>query len=64
MGPAALVVKLFEPLGSRDEAAVTEEGVRLLRFVVADTDGHDIRFHSVDGVRCSRARPTRPRRNP
>jgi hypothetical protein len=50
-GTATLVVKLFEPLGSRDEAAVTEEGVRLLRFVAADADGHDIRFHSVDGVR-------------
>ncbi|MEV4383075.1 winged helix DNA-binding domain-containing protein [Streptosporangium sp. NPDC049644] len=45
---ATLVVKLFEPLAGQDVAAVTEEGVRLLRFAAADADGHDIRFHSVD----------------
>lgn len=49
-GTATLVVKLFEPLGRRDEAAVTEEGIRLLRFAAADAGSHDIRFHSVDGA--------------
>ncbi|GAA4227048.1 hypothetical protein FHR32_002480 [Streptosporangium album] len=48
---ATLVVKLFEPLGRRDEAIVTEEGARLLCFAAADADDHDIRFHSVDGGR-------------
>ncbi|MEV4383908.1 hypothetical protein AB0J58_44195, partial [Streptosporangium sp. NPDC049644] len=36
---ATLVVKLFEPLAGQDEAAVTEEGLRLLRFAAADADG-------------------------
>lgn len=46
-GTATLVVRLFEPLSGRDEAAVTEEGARLLRFAAPDADGHDIRFHPV-----------------
>ncbi|MER5646439.1 winged helix DNA-binding domain-containing protein [Streptosporangium sp. NPDC002524] len=46
-GTATLVVRLFEPLPGRDEAAVTEEGARLLRFAAPDAEGHDIRFHPV-----------------
>ncbi|MGJ6966696.1 winged helix DNA-binding domain-containing protein [Streptosporangium sp. G11] len=49
-GTATLVVRLFEPLSGEDEAAVTEEGARLLRFAAPDADGHDIRFHLVDDI--------------
>jgi Winged helix DNA-binding domain len=47
-GTATLVVRLFRPLPARDEAAVTEEGVRLLRFAAADAAGHDLQLRSVD----------------
>jgi winged helix DNA-binding protein len=50
---ATLVVRLFKPLPRRDEAAVTEEGTRLLRFAAAEADSHDIRFHPVDDNRSS-----------
>ncbi|GLW11683.1 hypothetical protein Misp01_68110 [Microtetraspora sp. NBRC 13810] len=46
-GTATLVVKLFDPLGGPDRAAVTEEGLRLLRFAAAGADRHDIRFQPV-----------------
>jgi hypothetical protein len=45
---ATLVVRLLKPLLSGDEAAVTEEGARLLRFAAADADRHDVQFHPVD----------------
>ncbi|MEU4540849.1 winged helix DNA-binding domain-containing protein [Streptosporangium sp. NPDC023825] len=49
-GTATLVVRLFEPLSGQEEAAVTEEGARLLRFAAPDAGDHDIRFHPVGGA--------------
>jgi hypothetical protein len=42
-GTSRLEIKLLEPLSKHDEAAVAEEGKRLLEFVVP-TDRHDIAF--------------------
>ncbi|MFG3719492.1 winged helix DNA-binding domain-containing protein [Streptomyces massasporeus] len=41
---AVLTVKCFSPLNAREEAEVTEEGERLLRFAAEDAERHDIRF--------------------
>ncbi len=41
---AVLTVKCFSPLHAREEAEVTDEGARLLRFAAADAERHDIRF--------------------
>ena len=42
---ATLVVEaLGDPLPAADQAAVAEEGARLLAFVAADATGHDVRF--------------------
>ncbi|MEU8384874.1 winged helix DNA-binding domain-containing protein [Streptosporangium sp. NPDC048865] len=46
---ATLVVRLLEPLSGQDEAAVTEEGARLLRFA-APAAAHDIRFRPVGDI--------------
>jgi hypothetical protein len=43
-GAAALTIEMFEPVGSRDHAAVAREGERLLSFAAPDAQGNDIRF--------------------
>ncbi|MBN6051350.1 AlkZ family DNA glycosylase [Nonomuraea sp. RK-328] len=43
-GTATLVVRLFAPLTGAEEAAVAEEGERLLRFAAAGAPGHDLRL--------------------
>ncbi|MCI4145261.1 winged helix DNA-binding domain-containing protein [Streptomyces sp. MMS20-AI2-20] len=45
---AVLTVKCLSPLGPREEAEVTDEGARLLRFAAADAERHDIRCVPVD----------------
>ncbi|MFF0574903.1 winged helix DNA-binding domain-containing protein [Streptosporangium saharense] len=47
---ATLVVRLFDPLPRGDEAAVVEEGTRLLRFAAAEADNHNIRFRPIDNT--------------
>lgn len=42
-GAAVLWVEPFTPLGSRQAAAVAEEGARLLGFAAADAGTHDVR---------------------
>ena len=43
-GMATLTIRPFARVSDKDTEALTEEGVRLLAFVAADTDAHDIRF--------------------
>jgi Winged helix DNA-binding domain len=43
-GTATLTVRPFERLSDKDTRALTEEGARLLAFVAADADAHDVRF--------------------
>lgn len=45
-GGTALVIQPFETLSAADRDAFAEEGERLLRFVVPETDVRDIRFES------------------
>jgi hypothetical protein len=47
-GSATLVVTHLERLTKRATAALAAEGRRLLRFVAADADAHDVRFVAVD----------------
>ncbi|APU16493.1 winged helix DNA-binding domain-containing protein [Actinoalloteichus fjordicus] len=47
-GLATLDVRLFAPVTSAEETALTEEGARLLRFAAAEEGRHDIRFRPVD----------------
>jgi Winged helix DNA-binding domain len=46
-GAATLVISHLEALTKRGTARLAAEGRRLLRFVAADADGHDVRFESV-----------------
>lgn len=46
-GAATLVVNHVSPLTKRAMAALAAEGRRLLRFVAADADTHDVRFVAV-----------------
>ena len=41
---ATLAIEPFAPLSNADRAAVSEEGARLLRFLVASATSHEIRF--------------------
>jgi hypothetical protein len=41
---AVLNISLLEPITGEDQAAVAEEGVRLLTFAAAGAEAHDIRF--------------------
>ncbi|MGH3144615.1 MAG: winged helix DNA-binding domain-containing protein, partial [Rubrobacter sp.] len=41
---ATLLVTPFKQLSNQDTTALTEEGARLLTFVAADADAHDVRF--------------------
>lgn len=41
---AILTVEPFEKLRKKDRLSIGEEGRRLLRFVAADADGHDVRI--------------------
>ncbi len=47
-GSATLVVSHARPLTKRAQASLAAEGRRLLRFVAADADDHDVRFVAVD----------------
>ncbi|MGH3004429.1 MAG: winged helix DNA-binding domain-containing protein [Gaiellaceae bacterium] len=47
-GSATLVVSHLERLTKRATAALAAEGRRLLGFVAADADAHDVRFVAVD----------------
>ncbi|MFE3459621.1 winged helix DNA-binding domain-containing protein [Nocardiopsis aegyptia] len=47
-GAALLDVRLFEPLSPAEEDAVTDEGLRLLRFAAPDTAEHDLRSRPLD----------------
>ncbi len=44
VGTSTLVVSPVERLTKRAESAIAAEGRRLLRFLAADADGHDVRF--------------------
>ena len=46
-GSATLVVTKLERPTKRAKAALAAEGRRFLRFVAADTDGHDVRFEAL-----------------
>lgn len=45
---ATLMIESFEPLSARDRAAVAEEGARLLDFLAAEAQAHDVRFASTE----------------
>jgi hypothetical protein len=45
-GTATLTVRPLKWLSAEDTAALTAEGVRLLRFVAPDAQAHDIHFTS------------------
>ncbi|MEU7002754.1 winged helix DNA-binding domain-containing protein [Nonomuraea sp. NPDC046570] len=47
-GRATVVVRLFEPLSGQDRDAVTEEGLRLLRFAARESGEHDLVFQPID----------------
>ena len=47
-GAATLVVSHARPLTKRAQASLAAEGRRLLRFVAADADDHDVRFVAID----------------
>jgi hypothetical protein len=47
-GSATLVVNHVPCLTKRGAAALAAEGRRLLRFLAADADGHDVRFVALD----------------
>jgi hypothetical protein len=45
-GGATLVIEPFDRLAKRDRTSLAEEGARLLAFVEADAERHDVRFVS------------------
>lgn len=45
---ANLIIKSLEPLRRKDEAALADEGTRLLSFLAGDAREHDVQFTSPD----------------
>jgi len=43
-GTATLQINPFRPISSADQAALHEEGAKLLKFAAADATYHEIRF--------------------